>query len=66
MDNRDFLDGIDEHFQRLMKQQGNGNGKGNGRASPEPPQQSVTAPLSSRFPISPTLNEKKYLHSSTV
>jgi len=43
MDNRDFLDGIDEHFQRLMKQQGNGNGKGNGGARPQPPQQSVTA-----------------------
>jgi len=28
MDNNDFLDGIDEQFQRLMKQ--NGNGKRNG------------------------------------
>jgi hypothetical protein len=42
MDNRDFLDGIDEQFHRLMKQQG--NGKSNGRGSPAaPPPQSVTA-----------------------
>jgi hypothetical protein len=44
MDNRDFLDGIDEQFQRLMKQQG--NGKGNGRArTPAAPAQSVTASI---------------------
>jgi hypothetical protein len=45
MDNRDFLDGIDEQFQRLMKQQGNGkgNGRGNGRPQPQVPEQSVTA-----------------------
>jgi hypothetical protein len=42
MDNRDFLDGIDEQFQRLMKQHGNGKSNGRGRAQ-APPQQSVTA-----------------------
>ena len=41
MDNRDFLDGIDEQFQRLMKQ--HGNGKSNGRAHHNPPEQSVTS-----------------------
>ena len=40
MDNREFLDGIDEQFQRLMKQ---GNGKGNGRARTPAPEQTVTA-----------------------
>ena len=43
MDNRDFLDGIDEQFQRLMKQQGNGKSKGRSRTPSPPPQQSVTA-----------------------
>jgi hypothetical protein len=43
MDNRDFLDGIDEQFQRLMKQQGNGKGNGNGRTRNPAPEQSVTA-----------------------
>jgi hypothetical protein len=44
MDNRDFLNGIDEQFQRLVKQQGNGKGKGNnGRPSNVVPEQSVTA-----------------------
>lgn len=28
----DFLDGIDEQFQRLMKLNGNGNGKRNGHS----------------------------------
>jgi len=42
MDNRDFLNGIDEEFQRLMKQQGNGKGS-NGRERPRPPQDTVTA-----------------------
>ena len=41
MDNRDFMDGIDEQFQRLMKQ--HGNGKGNGRVRSKAPEQSVTA-----------------------
>jgi hypothetical protein len=41
MDNRDFLNGIDEQFQRLMKQQG--NGKGNGRPRKPVPEQSLTA-----------------------
>jgi hypothetical protein len=41
MDNRDFLDGIDEQFQRLMKQQG--NGKGNGRTPAPAPELSATA-----------------------
>jgi hypothetical protein len=41
MDNRDFLEGIDEQFQRLMKQQG--NGKGNGRTRSQAPEQSVTS-----------------------
>jgi len=40
MDNRDFLDGIDERFQQLVKQQG--NGKSNGRARPRAPEQSLT------------------------
>jgi hypothetical protein len=42
MDNRDFLDGIDEQFQRLMKQHGNGKSNGRGRTQ-APTQQSVTA-----------------------
>jgi hypothetical protein len=42
MDNRDFLDGIDEQFQRLMKQHGNGKSNGRGRTQAPPPQ-SVTA-----------------------
>ena len=42
MDNRDFLDGIDEQFQRLMKQQGNGKGNGRPRNNTVP-EQSVTA-----------------------
>jgi hypothetical protein len=41
MDNRDFLKGIDEQFQKLVKQQG--NGKGNGRPRNVVPEQSVTA-----------------------
>jgi hypothetical protein len=41
MDNRDFLDGIDEQFQKLMKQQG--NGKSNGRARHDAPEQTVTS-----------------------
>ena len=42
MDNRDFLNGIDEQFQQLMKQQG--NGKSNGRThTPAIPEVSVTA-----------------------
>ena len=48
MDNRDFLDGIDEQFQRLMKQQG--NGKGNGRAHNPAPAQSVTAQIIEDIP----------------
>ncbi len=44
MDNRDFLEGIDEQFQRLMKQQG--NGKSNGRTgTPAPPAKSVTSQI---------------------
>lgn len=42
MDNRDFLDGIDEQFQRLMKQHGNGKSNGRGRTQAVP-QQTVTA-----------------------
>jgi hypothetical protein len=41
MDNRDFLDGIDEQFQKLMKQQG--NGKSNGRTRSQAPEPSVTS-----------------------
>ena len=42
MDNRDFLDGIDEQFQSLMKQHGNGKGNGRHRGSAAP-EQTVTA-----------------------
>jgi hypothetical protein len=42
MDNRDFLDGIDEQFQRLLKQQGK-NGKGNGRPRSSAPEPSVSS-----------------------
>ena len=47
MDNRDFLDGIDDQFQRLMKQQGNGkgNGKASGRARHNVPEVSVTSQI---------------------
>ena len=41
MDNRDFLDGIDDQFQRLMKQ--HANGKDNGRTRNNAPEPSVTA-----------------------
>jgi len=41
MDNRDFLDGIDEQFKRLMKL--NGNGKGNGRARAPVPDLSLAS-----------------------
>jgi hypothetical protein len=44
MDNRDFLDGIDDQFQRLMRQQGS-NGKGNGRTRSQAPEQSVTSQI---------------------
>jgi hypothetical protein len=47
MDNRDFLNGIDEQFQRLMKQQG--NGKGNGRPSKTVPEQSLTARITEQI-----------------
>jgi len=35
MDNREFLEGIDDQFQRLMKQQGNGKSNGEARISEE-------------------------------
>ena len=47
MDNRDFLDGIDDKFQRLMKQQG--NGKSNGRPSNHAPEPSVTARITEQI-----------------
>jgi hypothetical protein len=43
MDNRDFLDGIDEQFQRLMKQ--HRNGKSNGRLPGRGDEESVTAQI---------------------
>ena len=39
----DFLDGIDEQFQRLMKV--NGNGKRNGRSSPRTPEDRISAEI---------------------
>lgn len=48
MDNRDFLDGIDEQFQRLMRQQG--NGKSNGRTRSQAPEPSVTARIMDQLP----------------
>jgi hypothetical protein len=47
MDNRDFLNGIDEQFQRLMKQQG--NGKGNGRPRKTVPEQSLTTRITEQI-----------------
>jgi hypothetical protein len=43
MDNRDFLDGIDEQFQRLMKQHGNGKSNGRSRNNNHVPEQTATA-----------------------
>ena len=48
MDNRNFLDGIDEQFQQLMQQQG--NGKSNGRARTQPAPQTVTASILEQLP----------------
>lgn len=48
MDNRDFLNGIDEQFQQLMKQQ-QGNGKGNGRPRKAVPEQSLTARITEQI-----------------
>jgi hypothetical protein len=45
MDNRDFLDGIDEQFQRLLKQQGTGKSNGRTRTPAPPPAQSVTSQI---------------------
>jgi hypothetical protein len=43
MDNHDFLDGIDEQFQQLMKL--HGNGKSNGHARSRPRQESITGQI---------------------
>ena len=47
MDNRDFLDGIDDQFQKLMKQ--HGNGKSNGRGRSHAPEPSVTSQITDRI-----------------
>jgi len=47
MENRDFLNGIDEQFQQLMKQ--HGNGKSNGRSRAQAPEQSVTARITAQI-----------------
>lgn len=47
MENRDFLNGIDEQFQQLMKE--HGNGKSNGRARSQVPEQSVTSRITAQI-----------------
>ena len=47
MDNRDFLNGIDEQFQRLLKQ--HGNGKTNGRVRQNAPKETLTARITQQI-----------------
>ena len=61
----DFLDGIDEQFQRLMKL--HGNGKGNGRPGSKPKEDRLTGKIVDQLDgLSPSQKEEVLAYIQTL